>query len=187
MPKGNLFVISGPSGAGKGTLISLLAQRFPGIKISVSATTRTPRPGEEDGVDYHFLSEESFESLLADDGFLEHALVHGKHYGTIKSYVDESIARGEQVILEIDVQGARQVKQIMPDAHLIFIEPPSLEELERRLRGRNTETEEQINRRLNTALLELSAKMEYDVQLVNDDVEAAYSQLAAYIESCIDK
>ncbi|WP_251197973.1 guanylate kinase [Anaerotardibacter muris] len=187
MPQGNLFVVSGPSGAGKGTLISLLTQRNPDIKVSISATTRTPRPGEEDGVDYHFLSEESFKNILAEDGFLEHALVHGKYYGTIKRYVDEAIARGEQVILEIDVQGARQVKQIMPDAHLIFIEPPSLEELERRLRGRNTETEEQINKRLDTALLELSAKKEYDVQLVNEDVEAAYEQLVAYIESCNDQ
>lgn len=187
MPKGNLFVISGPSGAGKGTLISLLTQRNPDIKVSVSATTRDPRPGEEDGVDYHFLSKEAFTSILAEDGFLEHALVHGKYYGTIKRYIDEAIEYGDQVILEIDVQGARQVKQIMPDAHLIFIEPPSLEELESRLRGRNTETEEQINKRLNTALLELSAKKEYDVQLVNDDVEAAYEQLVAYIENCSDK
>lgn len=184
MPQGNLFVISGPSGAGKGTLISLLMQRFPGIWVSISATTRDPRPGEEDGVDYYFLSEEEFEQILGDDGFIEHALVHGKHYGTLKKYIDEHIALGEQVILEIDVQGARQVKNIMPDAHCIFIEPPSLEELERRLRGRNTETEEQINKRLNTASLELSAKMEYDVQLVNEDIEDAYAQLEAYIKSC---
>lgn len=184
MPQGNLFVISGPSGAGKGTLISLLTQRFPGIWVSVSATTRDPRPGEKDGADYHFLSEEEFERILEDGGFLEHALVHGKHYGTLKKYVDEHIARGEQVILEVDVQGARQVKNIMPDAHYIFIEPPSLEELEHRLRGRNTETEEQIKKRLDTASLELSAKMEYDVQLVNEDIEDAYAQLEAYIESC---
>lgn len=184
MPQGNLFVISGPSGAGKGTLISLLAQRFPGIWISVSATTRAPRPGEVDGVDYHFFTEEEFEAILEDGGFLEHALVHGKHYGTLKRSVDEHIARGDQVILEVDIQGARQVKQLMPDAHYIFIEPPSLEELERRLRGRNTETEEQINKRLNTALLELSAKMEYDVQLVNEDLEETYRQLEAYMKSC---
>lgn len=185
MPQGNLFVISGPSGAGKGTLISCLTQRFPGIWVSVSATTRTPRPGEVDGVDYYFLTEEEFEQTIADDGFLEYALVHGKHYGTLKRSVDEHISRGEQVILEIDVQGARQVKQSMPDAHFIFIEPPSIEELERRLRGRNTETEEQINKRLDTALLELSAKMEYDVQLVNEDLETAYGQLEAYIKSAM--
>lgn len=185
MPQGNLFVISGPSGAGKGTLISCLTQRFPGIWVSVSATTRTPRPGEVDGVDYYFLTEEEFEQTIADDGFLEYALVHGKHYGTLKRSVDEHISRGEQVILEIDVQGARQVKQSMPDAHFIFIEPPSIEELERRLRGRNTETEEQINKRLDTALLELSAKMEYDVQLVNEDLETTYGQLEAYMKSAM--
>ena len=123
---------------------------------------------------------------MNEGGFLEHALVHGKHYGTIKRYVDEHIARGDAVILEVDVQGARQVKKIMPDAHYIFIEPPSLEELERRLRGRNTETEEQINKRLRTASLELSAKMEYDVQLVNEDIETAYGQLEAYIKSCME-
>lgn len=184
MPQGNLFVISGPSGAGKGTLISLLTQRYPDTWVSVSATTRAPRPGEVDGVDYHFLSEEEFEQILEEGGFLEQALVHGKHYGTLKRYVDEHMARGEQVILEVDVQGARQVKTIMPDAHYIFIEPPSIEELERRLRGRNTETEEQINKRLDTALLELSAKMEYDVQLVNEDLEETYQKLEAYIKSC---
>lgn len=186
MSQGNLFVISGPSGAGKGTLISLLTQRVPDAWVSVSATTRAPRPGEEDGIDYHFLSEGEFEQIMNEGGFLEHALVHGKHYGTIKRYVDEHIARGDAVILEVDVQGARQVKKIMPDAHYIFIEPPSLEELERRLRGRNTETEEQINKRLRTASLELSAKMEYDVQLVNEDIETAYGQLEAYIKSCME-
>lgn len=184
MSEGGLFVISGPSGTGKGTLISLLVQRLPGVWVSVSATTRSPRPGEEDGIDYHFLTEAEFEQILKDDGFLEHALVHGKYYGTLRRYVDEHIAQGDKVILEVDVQGARQVKKIMPDAHYIFIEPPSIEELERRLRGRNTETEEQINKRLDTALVELSAKMEYDVQLVNEDIETAYAQLEAYIQSC---
>lgn len=113
MPRGNLFVISGPSGAGKGTLISRLVERNPQTWVSVSATTRSPRPGEVDGKDYHFLSEEEFEQILEEDGFLEHALVHGKHYGTLKRYVDEHIAQGDQVILEVDVQGARQVKRIM--------------------------------------------------------------------------
>lgn len=183
MPRGNLFVISGPSGAGKGTLISRLVERNPQTWVSVSATTRSPRPGEIDGKDYHFLSEEEFEQILEEDGFLEHALVHGKHYGTLKRYVDEHIAQGDQVILEVDVQGARQVKRIMPDAHYIFIEPPSLEELERRLRGRNTETEEQIKKRLATAKLELSAKMEYDISLVNEDLESAYSQLESFMNS----
>lgn len=186
MGKGNLFVISGPSGAGKGTLISRLRERVPGINVSISATTRDPRPSEQDGVHYHFLTEAAFEKLLEEDGFLEYALVHGKHYGTIKEKVEQAIANGEQVILEVDVQGARQVKQIMPEAHLIFIEPPSIEELESRLRGRGTETEEQINKRLNTALLELSQKMEYDVQLVNDDVYVAYQQLEDYIMGCIE-
>lgn len=184
MPRGDLFVISGPSGAGKGTLVSLLVQRLPNTWVSVSATTREPRPGEVDGVDYHFLSESEFERMLEEGDFLEYALVHGRHYGTIRSLVEEHIAQGEHVILEVDVQGARQVKETMPDAHYIFIEPPSLEELKRRLIGRNTETEEQINKRLDTALVELSAKMEYDVQLVNEDVEEAYAELESYIKSC---
>ena len=168
MPRGNLFVISGPSGAGKGTLISRLVERNPQTWVSVSATTRSPRPGEIDGKDYHFLSEEEFEQILAEDGVQEHPLDHGKHYGTLKRYVDEHIAQGDQ---------------IMSDAHYIFIEPPSLEELERRLRGRNTETEEQIKKRLDTAKLELSAKMEYDISLVNEDLESAYSQLESFMNS----
>lgn len=184
MPKGNLFVISGPSGAGKGTLISLLLQRHPNVRLSVSATTRAPRPGEENGIDYHFLTEDAFSQILSEGGFLEHALVHGKHYGTLKSYVEEHIDLGEQVVLEVDVQGARQVKEKMPDAHYVFIEPPSLDELEKRLRGRNTETEEQIKKRLDAAVVELSAKKEYDIQLVNEDIETTYTALESYLESC---
>ena len=178
MRKGNLFVLSGPSGAGKGTLVKQVLQQIPDAWVSVSATTRQPRPGEVDGKDYYFLDE-----LVSQGGFLEWAHVHGNSYGTLRSRVQERIDRGSQVILEIDVQGAFQVKKAMPEAHLIFIEPPSLEELERRLRGRGTETEEVICSRMKTAEVELARKMEYDVQVVNDELERATEELVSYIGS----
>ena len=135
MRKGNLFVLSGPSGAGKGTLVKRVLQRIPDAWVSVSATTRKPRPGEVDGKDYYFLDQPRFDELVSQNGFLEWACVHGNSYGTLRSRVQDHMNAGGQVILEIDVQGAFQVKKAMPEAHLIFIEPPSLEELERRLRG----------------------------------------------------
>lgn len=183
MRKGNLFVLSGPSGAGKGTLVKQVLQQVPDAWVSVSATTRQPRPGEVDGKDYYFLDQPYFDELVSQGGFLEWAHVHGNSYGTLRSRVQERIDRGSQVILEIDVQGAFQVKKAMPEAHLIFIEPPSLEELERRLRGRGTETEEAICRRMKTAEVELARKMEYDVQVVNDELERATEELVSYIGS----
>ncbi|WP_165044215.1 guanylate kinase [Adlercreutzia sp. ZJ138] len=181
MRNGNLFVISGPSGAGKGTLVAQLMQRVPDAWLSVSATTRDPRDGEVDGVHYHFLTNERFEELIAQDGFLEWACYSGSYYGTPREPAVRHMEQGVQVILEIDVQGAFQVREKLPEAHLVFIEPPSMEELERRLRGRGTESEESIQKRLRAAELELSRKMEYDIQLVNDKLDVAADYLVAFV------
>lgn len=181
MRKGNLFVISGPSGAGKGTLVKRLLEEVADCWVSVSATTRNPREGEVDGVHYLFKTREEFMSLVESDGLLEWAEYSGNCYGTPRASVEEHMAAGEQVILEIEVQGAMQVREKLPEAHLVFIEPPSIEVLEERLRGRGTETEEIIARRMETALLELSRKKEYDYQLVNDELETAVSELVGYV------
>lgn len=181
MRKGNLFVISGPSGAGKGTLVKRLLERIPDAWVSVSATTREPRPGEIDGVHYFFLNDRRFDELIAAHGFLEWADVHGKRYGTLKRTVNAQMHAGKQVILEIDVQGALQVRKMIPEAVLVFIEPPSLEELRRRLVGRGTEDAEAIERRMKTAETELAQKMKYDKQLVNDDLDAATEELVAFV------
>jgi guanylate kinase len=186
MRKGNLFVISGPSGAGKGTLVKRLLERVPDAWVSVSATTRKPREGEVDGIHYFFLSDTRFDELIAGNGFLEWADVHGKRYGTLKRTVLEQIHAGKQVILEIDVQGAFQVRKKIPEAILIFIEPPSIEELRRRLVGRGTETTEAIEKRMKTAEVELSHKMEYDMRLVNDDLEKAADELVAFVNEHAD-
>lgn len=180
---GNLFVVSGPSGAGKGTLLSQVIERIPDAWVSVSATTRSPRPGEIEGVHYFFLDTDHFKSLVEQDGFLEWAQVHDNYYGTLKQSVIDHMNAGDQVILEIDVQGALQVRKALPEAHLVFIEPPSLEELERRLRQRATETEDVISSRMKTAEVELAQKMEYDVQVVNDDLERAVDELVEVINS----
>lgn len=180
---GNLFVVSGPSGAGKGTLLSQVIERIPDAWVSVSATTRSPRPGEIEGVHYFFLDTDHFKSLVEQDGFLEWAQVHDNFYGTLKKSVVDHMNAGDQVILEIDVQGALQVRKALPEAHLVFIEPPSLEELERRLRQRGTETEDVISSRMKTAEVELAQKMEYDIQVVNDDLERAVDELVEVINS----
>lgn len=180
---GNLFVVSGPSGAGKGTLLSQVIERIPDAWVSVSATTRSPRPGEIEGVHYFFLDTDHFKRLVEQDGFLEWAQVHDNFYGTLKKSVVDHMNAGDQVILEIDVQGALQVRKALPEAHLVFIEPPSLEELERRLRQRGTETEDVISSRMKTAEVELAQKMEYDVQVVNDDLERAVDELVEVINS----
>ncbi len=178
---GNLFVISGPSGAGKGLLLSRALPRIPDAWVSVSVTTRAPRPGEVDGLSYHFKTADEFAALRDQGGLLEWATVHGHSYGTPRDQVASHVEAGYQVILEIDVQGALQVRESFPSAYLIFIAPPSLDELDRRLRGRGTETSAEVSRRLTTAGVELSQQGEYDCVIVNDDIDAATDRLVAAI------
>lgn len=177
MALGNLIVISGPSGAGKGTLVDFLKKERSDIALSISATTRPPRSGEQEGASYFFLSDEDFDVLIKEDGLLEWAQVHLHRYGTPKAFVLDKINQGLQVILEIDVQGALQVRARYPEAKLIFIEPPSLEVLEGRLRNRATELEDAILKRLSNARLEIEQKIEYDYVLVNDNLEKAKQEL----------
>ncbi len=181
---GSLFIVSGPSGAGKGTLVRALLDRVSHVWLSVSATTRSPRPGEVDGEHYVFISAGEFERLVAGNGLLEWAEVHGNRYGTLRSVVEERIERGEIVVLEIDPQGAAQVKQAMPESVLVFIEPPTFDELRRRLEKRGSETPEQIERRLRTAREELAIAGTYDYVIINDDVEQATDELAAIVTTC---
>lgn len=181
MRTGNLFVISGPSGVGKGTLVARLLHDVPDAWLSVSATTRQPREGEIDGVNYYFVDREGFDEMVKNEMLLEWAEYSGNCYGTPRGSVENHIASGKQVILEIDVQGALQVREKMPQAHLVFIDAPSMEELERRLVGRGTEDEETIQRRLEAAREELKKKNEYDFVLVNGNLDDAASKLAAYV------
>jgi guanylate kinase len=170
-----ILVITGPSGVGKGTLIKGLLERVPGLELAVSATTRKPRDGEVNGVDYHFLSEADFDRRAAAGEFVEHAEYAGNRYGTLKSELSRP-ARG--IVLEIDVQGARQVREALPEAKLIFIEPPSFEDLKRRLAGRGSDRPEQIERRLAAARDELAAAGEFDYRIVNDDLQRALRELS---------
>lgn len=181
--KPHLFVVSGPSGVGKGTLVAELRQRVPSLGLTVSATTRSPREGEIDGVHYHFLSDEEFRSRVDAGDFLEWAHVHGHCYGTLKSEVDRLFAEGRSVVLEIDVQGGLNVRKVWPGAVLVFIEPPSASELERRLRGRGTEDEASIELRLKNSAAEMAAAASYDERIVNDDLDRAVDELADLIDS----
>lgn len=178
-----LFVVSGPSGAGKGTLVSLVREQHPDLGLTVSATTRQPRPGEVDGVSYHFLSKEEFVSRVEAGEFLEWANVHGNCYGTLRSEVDRNLEAGRSVILEIDVQGALNVRKVYPDAVLVFIEPPSMEVLEQRLRGRGTEDEQSLELRLADAAGEMEKASEYDERIVNDDLQEACAELLRVLDS----
>ncbi len=187
MRTGNLFVVSGPSGAGKGTLVARLLEAVSDSWVSVSATTRAPRQGETDGISYYFLDREEFLRRAEDDGFLEWAEYAGNCYGTPRASVERKMAEGKQVILEIDVQGAFQIKEKIPQAHLVFIEPPSLEVLEERLRGRGTETDDVVEKRMKAARVELSQKMRYDKRLVNDDLETAVAELVDYVNAQAEK
>ena len=176
--RGLMFILSSPSGAGKTTLSRMLLAKDPEIKLSVSATTRPPRPGEIDGVHYHFVSDEEFDRMVADDDLLEWAVVHkAARYGTPRGPVEEALGAGRPSMLEIDLQGARQVRRTMPDALFVFLKPPSWDELVRRLVGRGTETEEERERRLVTAREELAAEPEFDVTIVNHEVRAAADDL----------
>jgi guanylate kinase len=176
-----VFVITGPSGVGKGTLIRGLMERLPDLQLSVSATTRAPRPGERDGVDYHFLSREEFDRRVARGDFVEHADYAGRSYGTLRSELEDRVAAGVPVVLEIEVQGARQVRAAMPEAVQVFIAPPSLEALRTRLIGRGTDDAEEVERRLKVAEQELAAQPEFGHVVVNDRLDDALDQLAAIV------
>jgi guanylate kinase len=178
MRKGRLFVIAGPSGVGKGTLRKKALSDLENLTYSVSCTTRQPREGERDGVDYHFVTARDFEDMVARGLFLEHAVVHGHHYGTLLESVEQETEAGRDVLLEIDVQGARQVQAIVPERVLIFIAPPSMDALEKRLRQRRTESEDRIAVRLENAKKEIALSPEYDRIIVNDDLEQACGELS---------
>lgn len=172
-------VLAGPTAVGKGTVSAAIRARYPQIWLSVSATTRAPRPGEVDGVHYRFVSEEEFSSLIDSGQMLEWAVVHGRNkYGTPRGPVEEMVAEGRPVLLEIDLAGARQVRESMPDARFVFLAPPDWDTLVERLVGRGTESAEERERRLETARVELAAESEFDVTIVNDTVERASDELA---------
>lgn len=182
MSEGILFVLSGPSGVGKGTVLDRLFENYNGVNYSVSMTTREPRQGEVEGEDYFFVSDEKFQEILARDGFIESARVHGNYYGTPRSYVKETLARGEDIILEIDIQGANQVREIFPDAVFIFLMPPSLEALSRRLEKRGTESRKSRDVRLENARAEMAEAEKYDHVVLNDELDQAVAKLKEIIE-----
>jgi len=184
-PRGSVakvFVITGPSGVGKGTLIRALFDRIPALELSVSATTRPPRPGEQDGVAYHFLSREQFTDRVEQGDFVEHAEYSGNRYGTLRSELERRVRAGVPVVLEIEVQGARQVREKMPEAVQVFIAPPSRETLRTRLVGRGTDSPDQVQRRLETADAELAAQPEFPHVVVNDRLEDAIEDLVGVVE-----
>jgi guanylate kinase len=178
---GRLFVITAPSGAGKTSLIDALVRADPSLKLSISYTTRAPRPGEKDGVDYHFVDEPAFLGMQERGEFLESAEVHGYRYGTSRKVITEALARGEDLILEIDWQGARQVRGIYPECVGIFILPPSIEELERRMRSRGQDADPVIRRRLDNARGEMEHAGEFHYAIINKDFDTARQELAAII------
>ena len=187
---GNLIVISGPSGVGKSTLVGKVREVLPDLQFSISCTTRSPRPGEEHGREYYFLSPEEFESKVQNDEFLEYAGIFARRYGTLKSEVLARLKAGEQVLLDIDVQGAKQIRaaaekspELARSARFVLIAPPSLESLETRLRGRASETEEQLQLRLGAAKAELANYKLYDYIIVNDDLDRAAEELTAVLRS----
>lgn len=178
--RGMLLVVSGPSAVGKGTLIRALLERHEDIEWSVSCTTRQARPGERDGVDYHFVSEEEFARMRAAGELLESALVHGRdHYGTPREPVERALAEGRDIVLEIDYQGARSVRAAMPEAVMVFVAPPSIEALLQRLSERKTESSEAVRRRMDSARIEFARMGMFEYILINDDLEAAVEGLEA--------
>jgi guanylate kinase len=180
-----VFVITGPSGVGKGTLIRGLLERVPDLELSVSATTRAPRPGERDGVDYHFLTPETFERHVQAGDFVEHATYSGNRYGTLRSGLERRLRRGTPVVLEIEVQGARQVRAAMPEAIAVFIAPPSREALRARLVGRGTDPPEQVDERMRTAERELQAQPEFAHVVINDRLEDATDELERIVRGAL--
>jgi len=181
--RGLLIVLSGPSGTGKGTLLKDLMDRDPNVMLSISATTRKPRPGEQDGVHYHFISKGQFVQMISQDGLLEYAEYCGNYYGTPRDDVERWLEKGRDVVLEIEVQGAAQVLRKCPEAVSVFIMPPSLGELEKRLRGRETEDEETIRCRLSTAREELNAVADYQYVVFNGHLEDAVDELGSIIKA----
>jgi guanylate kinase len=178
--RSRLVVLAGPTAVGKGSVAAAVRERHPDVWISVSATTRPPRPGEQDGVHYFFVSDDEFDAMVERGDLLEWATVHrSARYGTPRAPVDEALAAGRLALLEIDLQGARQVRETVPDALFVFLKPPSWDELVRRLVGRGTESESERSRRLETALEELAAEKEFDVTVVNHEIHAAADELVA--------
>lgn len=182
-----VFVITGPSGVGKGTLIRGLRARVPELELSVSATTRPPRAGEREGVDYHFLSDAEFDRLLREGAFVEHACYSGNRYGTLRSELERRLERGVPVVLEIEVQGARQVRERMPDAVTVFIAPPSEEALRARLIGRGTDAPDQVQERMLLAARELCARTEFGHVVVNDRLEDAIDRLVEIVQAALGR
>ena len=179
---GRLTVLAGPTAVGKGTVAADVRERYPQVWLSVSVTTRAPRPGEEDGVHYHFVDPAGFDRMIEAGELLEWAVVHGEHrYGTPRRPVEAALAAGRPALLEIDLQGARQVRRTMPGAFFVFLAPPSWDEMVRRLVGRGTESPEERARRLDTARDELAAEPEFDVTIVNDDVHRATDELVSWM------
>lgn len=183
--RGILIVLTGPSGVGKGTLRRFLADRLPALKTSISVTTRPMRPGEVNGVDYYFVSRERFQAMIAENELLEWAEYAGNYYGTPRTMVEQTLERGESLILEIEVQGALQICDLFPDARLIFIEPPSLEELAHRLRNRQTNTEEDIKLRLAQAEVELQQKTRFNHVIQNNNLAEAEANLLNHIQDLL--
>lgn len=181
MRKGLLIVISGASGTGKGTVCKKLLADLPKVAYSISATTRKPRPGEVDGREYYFLSVEEFKTWIAEEKFLEYANVYGNFYGTPLNKIEERLNRGEDILLEIDVQGALNVKKKCPDGIYIFLLPPSLDELKRRIEGRGTENPESLARRLKNAVAEIKIGLQYDYVVVNDTIDNAAAQIKSIL------
>lgn len=183
MNPGKLFVFTGPSGTGKGTILSQVLAAEPQLRLSVSATTRQPREGEINGVHYWFMSQADFESKIEQDAFLEHACYVGNYYGTPEQPVNDQLANGYDVILEIEVQGAMQIHKKRPDAVMVFVAPPSVEELANRLRGRGTESEDKVAARLAQAQTELTYQSQFDYVIVNDDLNEAIADLRAILRA----
>jgi guanylate kinase len=182
-PEGILLVLSGPSGAGKGTICKALLEKRPDMAYSISCTTRQPRVGEVDGKSYFFKTREEFEDMIAHDGFLEHAEVYGNYYGTPKAYVLDQLAQGKDIVLEIDPQGALQVKKNYPNGVFVFIVPPSLSELSKRIYNRGTDAVDVIKKRLSSATSELAYASKYDYLVVNDEVERATNKVSGIIST----